>query len=80
MRKTDRLDCVSSDTSSSVGASVVGVVVLAVGFASVGGLGTSVGLGHASVLQVDVVTATLEVLVTLGLSNSETSVPVVVVG
>lgn len=74
MRKTDRLDCVSSDTSSSVGASVVGVVVLAVGST------TSVGLGHASVLQVDVVTATLEVLVTLGLSNSETSVPVVVVG
>lgn len=74
VRKTDRLDCVSSDTSSSVGATVVGaVVVLAVGSETVGGLGTSVGFGHAPEEPV------LQVLVILRLCDPETSIPVVVV-
>lgn len=82
MRKTDRLDCVSSDTSSSSDAFVGVVVVLPVGSETGGGLVPSVGLGHTAVehvLQVAAVTAALEVLVTLGLSKSETTIVTVLV-
>lgn len=87
----DRLDCVSSDTSSSVGASEGGVVVALVGGSVTGGdsgpspLGTlpSVGAGfgmHVLLLLLSVVSVVevveLEVLETLELESCEVLPPV----
>ena len=80
----DRLDCVSSDTSSSVGASEGGVVAL-VGASVTGGGGSGrgssveVGFGVPVLLLLSaVLAAVLEVLETLELESGEVLSPVAV--
>ena len=82
IRKMDRLDCVSSDTSSSVGASEGGVVAL-VGASVTGGGGSGssveVGFGVPVLLLLSaVLAAVLEVLETLELESGEVLSPVAV--
>lgn len=81
IRKIDRLDCVSSDTSSSVGASVGGVVPL-VGGSGSGEVGCShvalsVGQGFGTVLLLG---TALEVLETLELGSCSALDPAVLDG
>ena len=86
IRKMDRLDCVSSDTSSSVGATEGGVVALVGGSVAGGSLGSSpqgtlsvgVGFGVPVLLPTVVLVVELEVLETLELESCEVLAPVVV--